>query len=132
RHGLDHGCATLLHRGEIERELADIDAMDGKFLLGALVQLGRLEQRFGGNAARVQAGSAECKAAVGVLPFVDAGHFKFVLRGTNRGGVARGPGADHDDIVEVAHMPSTMRAGSSRHCLTVTKNCTASRPSMMR
>ena len=53
--------------------------------------------------------------------------------GANRGGMmARGTTADHDDVVEIAHTPSTMRAGSSRHCLTVTRNCTASRPSMMR
>ena len=39
-HGLDHGCAALLHGGEIERELADLDAVDAEFILGALVQLG--------------------------------------------------------------------------------------------
>jgi len=132
RHGLDHGCPALLHDGEVQRQIADLDALHLELVLGALKQLRGLEQGFRGDASGVQAGSAERETAVGVLPFVDAGDLELVLRGANRGGIARGTAADHDHIVDLAHTPSTMRAGSSRHCLTVTKNCTASRPSMMR
>src|SRR5882724_8205349 len=127
----DHA-VRLEHGSEVERQAADLDAMDRELVHGALIQLRGLEQRLRGDASGVQAGSAERKAAVAVLPFIDAGDFELVLGGMNRGGIARGPAADHDDVIEVVHTPSTMRAGSSRHCLTVTRNCTASRPSMMR
>jgi len=52
--------------------------------------------------------------------------------GANGGGITGRARADDDDVVFIAHISSTMRAGSSRACLTVTRNCTASRPSMMR
>src|ERR1700722_9368276 len=132
RHRLDHRCTALLHGGEVGLQLADLDAMDAELILGALIQLRGFQQGLRGDASGVQAGSAERKTAVGVLPLVDAGHLELVLCGTNCGGIARGAGADDDHVVDVAHTPSTMRAGSSRHCLTVTRNSTASRPSMMR
>ncbi len=131
-HGLDHGSAALLHGREVELEVADLDAVDAELLLGALIEFRGFEQRLGRNAAGVETGAAERKTAVGVLPFVDAGHLQLVLRGANGGGIPGRSRADDDHIVDVAHTPSTMRAGSSRHCFTVTRNCTASRPSMIR
>ena len=124
--------AALLHLREIELHLGYLDAMRREFLLRPVIELGGFEQSLGGNASRVQAGTPEGISTVGVLPFVHAGHGELVLTGANRRRIARGTRSDHDHIVAVAHTPSTMRAGSSRHCLTVTRNCTASRPSMIR
>ena len=121
-HGINIGQLTL-----------DLAAMQKRRAAVVKTMTGGITALFKANGVTgIQAGSAERKTAVGVLPLVDAGDFELVLRGANRGRIARGTAADHDDIVEIAHTPSTMRAGSSRHCLTVTKNCTASRPSMMR
>ena len=97
-HGLDDGCAALLHRSQIELQIADLDAVHGKLVLGAMIELRGLEQRLGGNAAGIQAGAAEGIAAVAVLPLVDAGHFELVLRGSDRRRITRGTGADDDDV----------------------------------
>jgi len=45
----------------------------GELVVRTVIELGRLEQRLRGDAARVQAGAAEGMAAVVVLPLVDAG-----------------------------------------------------------
>src|ERR1019366_7491619 len=98
----------------------------------ALEEFGRFQQRLGRGASGGEARGAERIGSVGGLPFIDAGHGEFVLTRTNGGGITSRAGAYHHDIDNIAHTRSTMRAGSSRHCLTVTKNCTASRPSMIR
>ena len=103
-------------------------------------ELGGFEQRLRGNAARVGAGAAENRGAVLVLPFVDAGHLELVLRRANRRGITRRTATDDDHIVfscqnrplASSQTPSSSRAGSSRPSLMATRNCTASRPSMMR
>ena len=131
-HGLDDGCAPLLHLRKIELDVADLDAMLRELVLRAVIQFGGLEQRLRWNTSGIEAGATKGVGAVGVLPLVHAGDRQLVLAGTNRRRIACRASADHDHVVVVAHTPSTMRAGSSRHCLTVTRNCTASRPSMMR
>ncbi len=113
------------------------DAVGGELVLGAMPELRGFQQRLGGNAAGIQAGAAECAAAVAIAPGVDAGHLEPVLRGADRRRVARGPPADdHHVVIEIlAHdfqTPSSMRPGSSRPSFTATRNCTASLPSMMR
>ncbi len=65
---------------QIELDVGQLDAVNRELILRALIQLGGLEQRLRGDAAGVQAGTAERVAPVGVLPFVDAGHFELVLR----------------------------------------------------
>src|ERR1700691_4381054 len=132
RHGLDDRRPTLLHSRKIERDAAQLDAVNRKLVLGSLVQLRGLEECLRRNAARVQAGAPEGIAAVQVLPFIHTGHFELVLGRANRRRVTCGSGADNHHIEALAHMLNTMRAGSSRHCLTVTRNSTASRPSINR
>src|SRR6202044_2776280 len=90
RHDLDDGRTPLLHGGKIEFQSADLDAVRGEFVFGALVELGRLEQRLGRDATGVETGAAEGKTAVRVLPFIDAGDLQLVLPGANRRGITRG------------------------------------------
>ncbi len=69
-----------------------------------LEQLGRVEQRLGRDAADVEAGAAERLAALG------AGGLEAKLRGADRGDVAAGAGADHQDveIVILSHVLSSV------------------------
>src|SRR6185295_6305411 len=96
---LDDLRATLLHGGEVEVDAADLHAMHCELMLRAMEQLGGFEQRFGRNAARVEAGAAERVGAVLVLPLVDAGDFELVLAGADRAGITGGAAADDDDVV---------------------------------
>ena len=89
---------ALLHLREIERRGGHLNPVDGDLLLHAVIQLAGLEQRLGGNAPGIQAGAAKGGGAIAVLPLIDAGHREAVLRGANRGRVARRPPADHDDV----------------------------------
>ena len=69
-------------------------------LLGVLHHLQRvgvLEQRLGGNAAPDQARAAER------FLLLDDGDLLAELRGPDRGHVAAGTGADHDDVVRSGH-----------------------------
>jgi hypothetical protein len=99
----DAGLA-LLHGRQVERHTAEADAVHGEFRLRAVQQLRGLEQRLRGNAARVQAGAAERRRAVEILPLVDAGHGELVLRGADRGRVAGRAATDHDDVEVVSHV----------------------------
>ena len=83
---------------EVELQALHLDAVVGEVVPGLLVVLRGLQQRLGGDAADVEAGAAERRLAVGVLPFVDAGVAEAELRGADRGDVAAGPAADHDDV----------------------------------
>ena len=58
-----------------------------------LEHFGGVEQRLGGNAADVEAGSAER------LPLLDHGDLHAELRRADRADIAAGAGADHDEIV---------------------------------
>ena len=131
-HGLDHRCAAFLHGAKIQTDIPGADAVNRELVLGALEQLRGFEQGLGGDAAGIEAGAAEGVGAVEILPFVDASNLQLVLRGADGRRVTGGSAADHDDVELLAHTPMTRRAGSSRLCFTVTRNCTASRPSMMR
>jgi len=95
---LDDTRLALLHGGDVELHLAELDAVGLELVLGAMHQLGGLQQRLGGNAAGVQAGAAEAVAAVVVLPFVDAGHGQLVLGRANSRGIARRATADHHHV----------------------------------
>jgi hypothetical protein len=47
--------------------------VDGELLLYAVIQLAGLEQRLGGNASGIQAGTAKGGGAIAILPLIDAG-----------------------------------------------------------
>src|SRR5256885_16310018 len=102
-----------------------------------MVELGGFEQRLGGNAAGVEAGAAEGGTAVAVLPLIYTGDAELVLRGANRSRIARRAAADHHDVEGIGFVlhldqtPSSIRPGSSSASLIATRNCTASRPSMI-
>src|SRR5438093_13641330 len=97
----------------------------------ALVVFRGLEQCFRRDAADVEAGAAERVFAFGRFPSLHAGGGEPQLRRADRGDVARGSRADHDDI-EGLHISRIRRAGSSSASLIPTRHQTASRPSMMR
>src|ERR1700732_608593 len=99
-----------------------------------MVELGGLQQRLGRDAACVQAGAAEGGAAVAILPCIYTGDAELVLRGADRGRIARrAPANDHDiEGIGLHQIPSSIRPGSSSASLIATRNCTASRPSMIR
>jgi len=88
---LDHAILATQHPGQVETEALDFNAMRGKVMAGLLVMLRRLQQRLGGNAANIGAGSARCRPAVLVLPFVNAGRSETELGRADRGNVAPGP-----------------------------------------
>ena len=70
---------------------------------GFLEQLGRVEQRLGRDAADVEAGAAQRLAALG------AGGLEAQLRGADRGDIAAGAGADHQDVEIVILSHSLLR-----------------------
>src|SRR5262249_13887180 len=118
-------------RREVEVEALHLDAVLGEVMPGGFVVLRGLQQRLGGDAAYVGTGAAERRLAVDALPLVDAGRGEPELGGADRGDVAAGPAADHHHV-EGFHISRISRAGSSRASLMLTRNSTASRPSMMR
>src|SRR5262249_17761417 len=103
----------------------------GEVVPRRLVVLGGLQQRLGRDAADVGASATERGLAVGALPFVDAGRGKAQLGGADGGDVAARPAADHYHV-EGFHISRISRAGSSSASLMLTRNRTASRPSMIR
>jgi hypothetical protein len=96
-------CAALLHGRDVEVDAADLHAVHGELVLRAMEQLGGLQQRFGRNAARVEARAAERVGAVLVLPLVDAGDLELVLAGADCAGITGGATADDDHIVLGCH-----------------------------
>jgi hypothetical protein len=98
RHAAHDLRLALLHLREIELDSRHLDAVDFEFLARAVVQLGRLEQSLGRNAAGIQTGAAERIASVQVLPVVDAGYRQSVLAGADRGRVPGWAAADHDHV----------------------------------
>ena len=90
----------LLHNFIFAREdrvPVDLDVLyfESKFFgpLEVIVNVGMVEEDFGGNATDVQAGSAEERV------FLNDGHFQAPLRGANRGHVAARTAANHHEIV---------------------------------
>ena len=79
------------------------DAVVGEVVAGVLEVLARLQQRLARDAADVGAGAARRRAALGVLPLVDAGGVEAELRGADGGDVAAGAAADDDDVEVLGH-----------------------------
>ena len=107
RHLADDAALALLHGRDVEGEALDLDAVRCKLVLRAMVKLRGLEQCLGRDATGIEAGAAEGRAAVAVLPFVDAGDRKLVLRRANGRRIAGGPAADDDDVETVSHGESS-------------------------
>ncbi len=124
------------HGGKVEGDLADADAVGGEPVAGLLVEPAGVEQGLGGNAADVETGAAQGRAAI------DAGDPQAELRRPDGADIAAGAAPDDDEIVWLRvhvrgpapglQMSSSMRCGSSMHSLMRTRKRTASRPSMMR
>ncbi len=83
------------HRRQIEFRLAYDDAERRELMIGLGEFLRGVKQRFGGNAADVEAGSAMRLR----LAFFDDGDFHAELRGADGADIAAGPGPDDDEIV---------------------------------
>ena len=96
--GLDDALFALEHLAQVQRETGNVDAVLGERVTGVLEVFRRLQQCLRRDAADVGAGAAQCRAALGVLPFVDAGGLEAQLRSADRGHVAAGAAADHDDV----------------------------------
>ena len=164
--GLDDLALALHELREIELRRRHDDSVRGEIVARFLEQVRGLQQRLRGDAADVEAGAAKRRT------LLDDGDLEAELRGADRGDVATGAGADHDNIegfvchwrtvliaksvssraqrgtlnqrrekvprcarddtVVETQTPSRRRSGSSMQSLTLTRNSTASRPSMMR
>src|SRR5207253_8794010 len=98
-----------LRKGELEALPAH--AVLGEAMSRLLEVLRGLQQRLGGNAADVGAGSAERGLAVGSFPVVDAGGRKAELCGADRGDVASRAAADHDDVKRLRHEVQSFQSG---------------------
>ena len=141
-----------VHDRQVERG-RHVDAELGHRAIGGVIeQLGRVQHRLRRNAADVEAGAAERLAAFG------ARGLQPQLRGADRGDVAAGAGADHQDVIivfshwlhlmypreggsswapafagaEAYYRSIKMRVGSSIAFFSATRKVTASRPSIRR
>src|SRR5262249_43762725 len=88
----------LQHRVEIELEAVDHDAEAGEILRRGLVEFGGMQQRFGGDAADIEAGAAE------LVALLDQGGLEAELGAARGAVVAARPRADDDDVVAIAHV----------------------------
>ena len=95
---LHNGSLARHHLRHVDREVRQADAVIGEMVAGVLEVLGGLQERLRRDAADVGAGAARGRAALVVLPLVDAGGREAELRSADRGDVSAGPGADHDDV----------------------------------
>ena len=102
---LPHHLVLVHHHGRhIEACALDPNAMDGDAIAQVGVELGRFEQRLRRDAADVQAGAAERGVVFDIAPLVHARNLQPELRRADRGHIARGSGADHDDIKAFGHL----------------------------
>ena len=99
----DHAGLALLHLGQVEFDLARLDAVIGELVVRAIVELTGLEQRLRGDATRVQAGTTQRRFVVEVQPFVDTGDVHAQLCRANGRDIAGRTCADNDDIEFLAH-----------------------------
>ena len=91
---LDRLGLALLHLVNVHTDTAlDDNAMVGKVLLHIVVVMAGLQQRLGGDAPDVEAGSAEGAA------HLDAGRGKSELGGLDGGDVSTGTSADDHHVV---------------------------------
>ena len=83
-------------------QLGTIDALNAKFLCGfqVVVDFGVEQQRLGGNAADVQAGSTQ------LVVFFDQTGFQSPLPGANSGGVPCRAATDDCDVVDLVRQSS--------------------------
>ena len=98
RHATHDAALALLHLGKVKRRAGDLDAVGREFLLDAVVELARLQQRLGGDAAGVQTRAPEGRRAIAVLPLIDARDSELVLRGADGGRIPRRSPADDDHV----------------------------------
>ena len=89
------------HRRDVDRSALGRDAVHVEMLRQVPELLGRIEQRFGRNAADVEARAAERGLAVLADPLVDAGNLEPELRRPDGRVVTGGAGTDDDYVVFV-------------------------------
>lgn len=89
---LDGGLLGLLHLGDVHLDVRDLDTSVGGVGLDGVVHLRVVEQRLGGNAANVEAGSSE-RASLLDTTGLEAG-----LGSLDGGNVASGASSDDEDI----------------------------------
>jgi hypothetical protein len=115
------GPLARLHLGDVHRYLFDTDSVAREFLVRAVVELGRLEQRLRRDAAGVEARASEGAGAIAILTFVDAGGLQPVLGRADCGHIPGRSRADDDDVEGSAHRDSPMkcpeRVGASDEAL---------------
>src|SRR5262249_18638535 len=80
------------HRGQVETEPADADAVIGELVACQVEQLAGIEERLARDAADVQAGAAERG------PLVDAGDAHAELGRAQRRDISAGAAADYDEV----------------------------------
>ena len=81
------------HLLPIDRGAFALEAHVGEIVLCLVQHVGGMQERFGRDAAHVQAGAAQRFAPL------DAGGFQAQLGATNGGNIAARTGANHDDII---------------------------------
>ncbi len=87
RAGRYHSLTVLLHLRPIHRHVTNDDPDLARTLADPSQMLGRIEERFGRDAAHVEARATQCVA-------LDAGHAESELSGSDRRHVARRAGPD--------------------------------------
>ena len=95
------------HGGEIELRL-DLDAHGGEAVAGFGVGLARMQQRFGGDAADIEAGAAMRGA------LLHHGHLHAELRRADGADITAGPGADDDQVITHIDTLSPLLFGRQR------------------
>src|SRR5207248_4300532 len=78
----DNPVLAAHHSFQIQLDTTYLDAVVRCLLLDLVEEFARIQERLGGDAADVQAGAAECRAAL------DAGGLEAQLCGTDRGDIA--------------------------------------------
>src|SRR5690606_3825103 len=104
------------HRRHVHLHLAGADAVHAEGILGLMEFPGAVQQRLGGYAAYVQAGSTESQLAILALVLLDTGGLESQLGSTDGGNVTTGPGTNNDYIEFIAHNPSSVFSCISNSC----------------
>ena len=85
------------HRGEIQTDRVNADAVAGESFAHQVIKLAGIEQRLAGDTADVETSPAQAR------PLFDASDPQAELRGSNRGDIAPRTGADDDQIESICH-----------------------------